>query len=122
MAVGYHHPNYTSDFNSTYKITVDLSGWDKMTLEVVGPVGGTLATQASNYGGTTDRAYGSASTAYNFAPVQVKNLLTGVSSPYIYGAGLYQYDVNARYFRLQGTPAAAGTSVYSISMFNSKIG
>jgi len=122
MAIGYHHGNYTQQFNSTYNITLDLSGWDKMTMEVFSPVFGTLIAQGTNDGGGVfGVSYGNANTATNFFPVQVKNLLTGTSSPYIYGAGLYQYDVNAKYFRLQGSPAAAGTSLYRISMFNSKI-
>lgn len=122
MAQGYLQPDYTSQFNSVYKITLDLSGWDKMSIQLVAPVLGTISVQASNDAGAIlATTQGDANTAINFTPVQVKNLATGNSSPYIYGAGMYEYDVNAKFFRLQGTPASAGTSIYRINMFNSKI-
>jgi len=39
----------------------------------------------------------------------------------IYGAGLFEVDVNAQYLRLQGAPAAAGTNIYRLMIFHSKI-
>lgn len=122
MAIGKPLPDYASEFNSQYKITVDLSGWDKTTIQVVSPVGGTLAIQASNDSGAGSTTQGNASLATNFSSVQVKNLQSGSSVNYIYGSGLFEYDVNAQFLRIQGQPAAAGTTVYKLLIFNSKIG
>lgn len=121
MALGKTLEDFANQFNSLYNITLDMSGWDKATLQVTSPMGGALAIQASNNANGNDLTDGDASLAINFSSVQVKNLQTGSSVNYIYGAGLYEYDVNARFLRVQGQPAAAGTSVYNLIIFNSKI-
>ena len=116
-------PDYASEYNSLYKITADLSGWDRVAIQVVAPMNGAMIAQASNDSGAVLAVtQGNAELAQNFVPVQVKNLLTGTSSPYIYGAGMYEYDVNAQFLRLQGSPASAGTNIYKLLLFNSKIG
>lgn len=123
MAIGRPIADLSSQFNSVYNIVQDLSGWDKTTIQVVAPFNGTMAVLATNDSGAiTGETDGNASLAINFKPVQVKNLETGTSANYIYGAGLFEYDVNAQYLKLSGTPAAAGTNVYKLLLFNSKIG
>lgn len=123
MAIGKPLSDFATQFNSNYNITVDLSGWDKTTIQVVAPVGGTIAVLATNDSGAVlGETQGNASLATNFNIAQVKNLQTGTSVNYIYGAGLYEYDVNAQFLKLSGTPAAAGTNVYKLLLFNSKIG
>lgn len=123
MALGKPLGDFASDYNSLYKITTDLSGWDKTTINVVAPVNGTMAVLATNDSGAViGETQGNADLAINFSSVQVKNLQTGSMVNYIYGAGLYEYDVNAQFLRLQGQPAAAGTNVYKLLLFNSKIG
>ena len=121
MAIGKPLPDYANEFNSLYKITVDLSGWDKATIQVITLNAGSLAIQASNDSGANASTQGNATLATNFSSVQAKNLQTGTSVNYIYGAGLYEYDVNAQFLRLQGNPAAAGTNVYKLLIFNQKI-
>ena len=77
--------------------------------------------------GSNDSGYqlqntqGSAALAINFQPIQAKQLSTGSMVNAIYGAGLFEVDVNAQFLQLQGFPAAAGTNVYRLLMFNSKI-
>lgn len=123
MAIGKPLPDYANQYNSLYKITLDLSGWDKTTINVVAPVSGTMAVLATNDSGAVQgQTQGNADLAINFTSVQVKNLQTGSMVNYIYGAGLYEYDANAQFLRLQGQPAASGTNVYKLLLFNSKIG
>lgn len=123
MAVGKPVADLAPQFNSVYKITQDLSGWDKTTIHVVGPMGGSISVLATNDSGAVQgQTQGSAELAINFQLAQATNLQTGVASSYIYGPGLFKFDVNAQFLRLQGTPAAAGTSVYKLLLFNSKIG
>lgn len=121
MAIGHQNPDFAPTINSVYKFTMDLSGWDKAAIQVIGPVTGTLNVQASNNPGATLATQGNYKTAQDFTPVQVTNLATGTASPYIYGPGLYKYDVNAQFMRVQATPAAAGTFVYSLLVWQSKI-
>jgi hypothetical protein len=121
MALGYSN-DYTQQFNTVYNIQLDMSGWDKATIQVVSPVGGSIAVLATNDNGAVfGVSGGSPETATNFSSVQVKNLQTGASVNFIYGAGLYEYDVNAQFLKLNGTPAQAGTNVGKLVIFNSKI-
>jgi len=122
MAIGRPLPDYSATFNSTYKITLDMSGWDKTTIQTSGAVLGTINILGSNDGGANATSQGDAQLAINFTPIQAKNLATGSMVNAIYGAGLFEVDVNAQYLRLQGSPASAGTNVYRLMMFNSKIG
>jgi len=121
MALGHPVADLATTFNSVYNIVQDLSGWNKTTIQVVPPFSGTMAVLATNDSGAVEGVtQGNADLATNFNSVQVKNLQTGTSVNYIYGAGLYEYDVNAQFLKLSGTPAAAGTSVYKLLLFNSK--
>lgn len=123
MAIGRPIPDYSGIFNSTYNINVDLSGWDKTTIQVVGPLTGRINIMGSNDSGyQLQNTQGSAALAINFQPIQAKQLSTGSMVNAIYGSGLFEVDVNAQFLQLQGSPATAGTNVYRLLMFNSKIG
>lgn len=121
MAIGKPLGDYTQEFNSVYNITLDLSGWDKTTFQVVSPLSGAVVVYATNDAGATAYSQGNAELAINFQNVQVTNLATGAATGTISSAGLYKYEVNAQFVRLQGTPAGAGTSIYRLNIFNSKI-
>lgn len=122
MAIGRPIPDAASVFNSLYKITEDVSGWDKVTIQLIAPVSGAVLVYASNNGGAGETTQGNARLATDFSPVQVTNLATGTAVSSMSAAGLYRYDVNAQFMRLQGAPAAAGTNVYKLFQFNSKVG
>jgi hypothetical protein len=122
MAIGKPLGDFANQFNSLYNITLDMSGWDKTTIQTTGAVLGTLNLSGSNDGGANAYSQGDAQLAINFSPVQAKNLATGTMVNAIYGAGLFEVDINAQYLRIQGTPADAGTNVYRLMIFNSKIG
>jgi hypothetical protein len=122
MAVGKPLPDFSAEFNSQYKITLDVSGWDKTTIQTAGAVLGTVNIMGSNDAGATVSSQGNASLAINFTPLQAKNLATGTMVNAIYGAGLFEVDVNAQFIRLQGVPAGTPTNIYRLLVFNSKIG
>ena len=121
MALGKPLGDFTKQFNSTYNITLDMSGWDKTTVQTSGAVLGTINIQGSNDGGANASNQGDAELAINFTPIQAKNLATGSMVNAIYGAGLFEIDINAQYLRLQGAPAGTPTNVYRILLFNYKI-
>lgn len=121
MAVGFPQ-DQTDVFNTTYKVTLDMSGWDKTTIHVVAPVSGVIYPYASNDGNAFQGVrYGNAQLAINFQPIQVTNLATGSAVSSISAAGLYKAEVNAQFLRLQGSPGATPTNVYRLFLFNSKI-
>lgn len=122
MAIGKNLGDLSGGFNSTYNITLDVSGWDKATIHTSGAVLGTVNILGSNDGGANAVSQGDAILATNFTTIQAKDLATGTMVNAIYGAGLFEVDVNAQYLRLQGSPAAAGTNIYKLIVFNSKIG
>ncbi len=114
--------DFTGQFNSTYNITLDLSGWDKTTIQLVSPLGGAVVVYATNDSGALQGVRdGNATLATNFSPVQVTNLATGTAVASTAAAGLFKYEVNAQFLRLQGAPAASGTNVYKILFFHSKV-
>lgn len=114
--------DFSHTMNTLYKITLDLSGWDRTDINVIAPFSGAINVYGTNDGGEiTGVTQGNASLAINFTPVEVTNLATHAVSTSITGAGNYRYDVNAQFLRLQGMPQGAGTSVYKLLLFNSKI-
>lgn len=114
--------NLTQQFNTVYQITRDLSGWDKCTIAVVGPVIGRLNILGSNDSGAQPQnTQGNAQLAINFSPIQATDLSNGTAVNAIYGPGLFRVDVAAQFMRLQGSPAATPTSIYRLLLFNSKI-
>ena len=121
MAIG-RPLDQTRDFNSVYKITLDMSGWDKTTINVVAPISGAIYVYGTNDGGAVQGVTdGNAQLAINFNPVQVTNLATGTATNSISAAGDYKYEVNAQYLRLQGSPATTPTNVYKLLFLHSKI-
>ena len=113
--------NTTNQFNTTYKINLDLSHWDQTTIHVVGPVIGRINILGSNDSGAQPQnTQGNASLAINFSPIQATDLSTGTAVNAIYGPGLFKVPVNAQFLSLQGAPAATPTSVYRILLFNYK--
>lgn len=115
--------NLTSDFNSVYQINRDVSGWDKVTFQVVTPISGTIYLYGTlDSGSNLGVTQGDAELAINYTPIQAKNLATGTNVNTITGAGLYTVDAaNQQFVRLQGNPADSPTNVYRILAFNSKI-
>lgn len=122
MALGRPLDDQSSKFNSIYKITLDMSGWDKTTIQVVAPISGAIIVYASNDANAIQGVQmGNAELAINFNQVQVTNLATATASTTISAEGNYSVPINAQFLRLQGAPAGAGTSVYKLLLFNSKV-
>jgi hypothetical protein len=105
-----------------YNIALDVSGWDKVTFQVLAPVSGTLAVYGTlNDGMSQGQLYPSnnygADRARDWTPIQATNLATGTAATTIAAAGLYKVEVNTTYLRLNG-----GGDVYGLFQFNSKVG
>jgi len=102
-----------------YSITLDMSGWDKTTFQVLAPVASTLFIYGSdNSGAVQGVTQGNAELATNFSTIQATKLSDGTAVTSVNAAGLYKVDVNAQFLRLQG----GGANVYGLLFFHSKIG
>lgn len=113
----------TRTFNSVYQINRDVSGWDKMTVQIVAPMLGTAlyiyGTLDSGY--NKDVTQGNAALAINYTPIQATNLATGSAVNSITGAGLYTVNAaNQQFVRIQGNPSGTPTNVYRILISQSK--
>ena len=114
----------TTTFNSVYQINRDVSGWDKMTIQVVAPILGTAIYiyGTIDSGRNNQNTQGNAALAINYTPIQATNLATGSAVNSITAAGLYTVNAaNQQFVRLQGNPAGTPTNVYRILLWNSKV-
>lgn len=119
MALSYNYDGTSEYKQNVYSITLDMSGYDRTTIQAVSPLAATIVVYGSNDGGGSPQvSQGNASLAINFSAIQAKNLATGSSATTIAAAGLYEVDVNAQFLRLQGS----GADVYRLLFNHSKIG
>lgn len=101
-----------------YQIQLDVSGWDKVCVQVVAPVASPIYIYGSNdpnaLHGVRD---GNATLATNFMAIQATNLASGAAVSNIAAAGLFSVPVNAQFLRLSG----GGADVYRLLLFESKV-
>ena len=77
MSLSYHSGNYARQLNSTYNITLDMSGWERTAIQIIPPMSGVLYIYSSNYDGNSVQMQdGSAASATQFTPIQATNLAT----------------------------------------------
>ena len=119
MAVGKPLPDYASEFNSLYKITIDTSGWDKSIIQTV-TLAGSMLIYGSLDSGANASTQGNAKLATNFVPIQAIDLATGSAVSTLATGKMYRVTDDAQFLRLQGVPAQAGTSIYKLLIFNQK--
>lgn len=114
MALNYQF-DATNDYKSNiYSITLDMSGWEKTTINVVAPIAAPITVYGSNNGGAAQGITdGNAELAIGFTAIQATNIATATAGTTISTAGNYTVPINARFLRLQG----GGANVYKI-VFN----
>ncbi len=105
-----------------YNIALDVSGWDKVTIQAVGPVAGVTSVYGTlNDGMAQGVLYSNnnyaADRATDWSAIQVVNLATGTAANTISAAGLYSVTINTPYIKLGG-----GGDIYGLFQFNSKVG
>jgi hypothetical protein len=120
MAIAKNLPDYAFEFNSLYKITIDTSGWDKSAIQLV-TLAGSVLIYGSLDSGSNLSTQGNASLATNFVPIQATDLSTGTAVSTLANNKVYTVTDNCQFLRLQGVPAAAGTSIYKLLVFHQKI-
>lgn len=103
---------------NVYGITLDLSGWDRATVQVLTPAAPIFVYGSNDSGAVQGSVSGSADTATNFVGILATNLTTNATALSMASSGLYKFDVNAQFVRLAG----GGADVSKILIFNSKLG
>jgi len=107
---------------NVYNISLNVSGWDTVTFQVIAPVAGTMAIYGTLNDGMAQGIlypndnYG-ADRAENWSAVQAVNLASGAAVNTISAAGIYSVPVNTPYLKLSG-----GGDVYGLFQHNIKIG
>ena len=113
----------TTRFNSVYQLNRDVSGYDKLTIQVSGAMLGTAYIYGTiDSGASQGNNQGNAALAINYTPIQATNLATGSAVTSITAAGMYTVDAsNQQFVRIQGNPAGTPTNIYRILLWESKI-
>jgi hypothetical protein len=118
MALGKPLDLTTEYKQNIYNIQMDMSGWDKTTIQVVAPVAGPVYVYGSNDANALQGVRdGNAELAINFNAIQATNLATGTAVSSFSAAGNYKVDVNTRFLKISG----GGADVYRLLAFHSKI-
>lgn len=112
----------TTTFNSVYQLNRDVSGYDKLTIQVSGTMLGTAYIYGTIDSGASQGVnQGNAALAINYTPIQATNLATGSAVTSITSAGMYTVNAsNQQFVRIQGNPAGTPTNIYRILLWESK--
>lgn len=94
----------TIGFNESGVLPLDVSGWDIITVQIVGTPSATITFQTTNdAGGVQGESDGDASTATNWNAVQGTNLTTGATVTTAAAEGTYRFNNIGRFFRLSSS-------------------
>lgn len=119
MALNYGYDGTLQYKQNIYNIYLDLSGWDKTTIQVAAPQSGSMGVigiyGTNDAGARLGFTDGNAQLATNFNAVQATNLATGTASTTISAAGDYQVTLGTRFLKLYG-----GADVYRLFFNNQK--
>jgi hypothetical protein len=99
----------TTPFNANGKANIDLSGWDYVVVNVIGPGGATFFNTTNDANAITGVSEGNAQTAINWQPVAMTNLANGAQATSTSGTGNFKLNVGAKFFQV--TSASTATKV-----------
>lgn len=97
---------------SNFYAVADISGWESLTIQVIG-LGGTCNIAGTNNGGeVTGSQDGTARDAADFTNVQAVNLTTGASATAVTGTTLFRISpISFKYLRLGDGSTFTATKV-----------
>ncbi len=118
MALG-HPTDLTQEYKQNiYNITIDVSGYDKVGVQLVAPLAGPISVYGTNDGGALHSVRdGNAELATNFTAILATSLSTGTAGNTMATAGGYTVPVDLQYMRFAG----GGADVYKLLVFETKV-
>lgn len=97
----------TTDFNANNGVKLQLSEWDTITFQFVGPSGTINITGSNDANAITGVTDGSALSSINYTAIQAINLATGTAVTSVSTAGLYKITNACKFIQFGGASAAA---------------
>lgn len=114
-----HFQDYTLQFNATGVLPLDVSGWDRVVVQIVGTPSATITFQTTNDAGAIQgQTDGNASTATNWLTVQGTDLTSGSSITTAAAALIVRFTYIGRFLRLNST---SGTVTKLLVMLNKNV-
>lgn len=106
----------TQSFNANNGFKIDVSNYDYVVVQFVGPTG-TINISATNDSGTPSApySYGYDATSTNYQTISATKLADGTLVTAVAAAGLYRTNVVGRYLQYGGTSAAATKVLLQLS-------
>ena len=94
------------------KAVIDISGWQTLTVQVIG-LGGTMSLSGTNDAGDiTGSTNGSPGDAQNFTAVQAVNLTSGAAATAVTGTTLFRIDpISFKYLQIGDGSTATATKI-----------
>lgn len=109
--------DYGATLTANHTVTIDVSLWENVIFQMVGP-SGTILLQGSNDGGAiTGGTDDSPQSAINFTTIIATNMLDGTTTSSLATAGIYKLSQPCKYLRFGGASAAATKAI----VFTSKV-
>ena len=99
--------DYTAVFNRDNTVQIDVSLWENVIIQMVGPTG-TITLQGSNDGGAIEGSVDdSPQAAINFVNISATKMSDGTLTTSLAAAGLYKLTQPCKYLKFGGASAAA---------------
>jgi hypothetical protein len=97
----------TAEYNANTGVKRDVSAWQNVTIQVVGPSGNITLTGTNDANAFTGISDGSAVSSGNYTAIQATNLADGTPVTSINTAGLYNIQIKTKFIQLGGGGAPA---------------
>lgn len=109
--------DYGTNLTNNHTVTIDVSLWENVIIQMVGPTG-TILLEGSNDGGAiTGSTDDTPQSAINWNTIVATKMLDGTTTSSLATAGLYKLTQPCKYLRFGGASAAATKAI----VFTSKV-
>lgn len=117
MSLGYPRDLTFEYKQNVYNINLDVSGYDKVTIQAIGTVAAPVYVYGTLNGGDLQSVRdGQPVFATDWAAIQAKKLSDGTMVNSFNAAGLFQVDAPPQYVRIGG----GGADIYQLRVFFAK--
>lgn len=97
---------FTTEFNATGKLNLDVSGWDSIVVQFVTPAAAVTFNGTNDGGAQTGITDGNAKSATGWTVIQGVDIATGTAATTTSTSSTYKFTAFPRFIQLSGTTAA----------------